>query len=118
MCRSDCAVDLGFMDETLNRLLAAELEAERLVEEALAKKEQLTSEALADARRAEERFTARVPEIHGAFLDRAEGRASQTISELQRRYDERAKALRDMAETHGSEAVEAALSVLLDPDVD
>ena len=106
------------MDETLNRLLAAETEAERLVEEALAEKERMTDAALAEAHAAEERFAARTPEIHAAFLDRAKDRASQTVSELRRRYDERNKALRSMAEEHEPDAVGAALDMLVDPDVD
>lgn len=106
------------MDETLNRLLAAETEAERLVESALAEKERMTNEALAEAHTAEEQFAARVPEIHAAFLDRAGERASQTIAELRRRYDERNKALRSMAEEHEADAVAAALDTLLDSEVD
>ena len=106
------------MDETLNRLLAAETEAERLVEAALAEKDRLTNTALAEAHAAEQRFMSRVPEIHGAFLDRARDRASQTVAELRRRYDERNKALRSMAEEHEQEAVTAALAMLMDPDVD
>ena len=106
------------MDETLNRLLAAETEAERLVEAALAEKDRVTNAALAEAHAAEQRFAARVPEIHAAFLDRARDRASQTIAELRRRYDERNKVLRNMAEEHEPEAVSAALAMLLEPDVD
>ena len=106
------------MDETLNRLLAAETEAERLVEAALAEKDRVTNAALTEAHAAEKRFAARVPEIHAAFGDRARDRASQTIAELRRRYDERNKALRNMAEEHEPEAVAAALAMLLEPDVD
>ena len=106
------------MDKTLNRLLAAELEAERLVEAALAEKERMTSEALGEAHVAEERFSARTAEIHAAFMDRARDRAAQTVAELQRRYDERNKALRNMAEEHEIGATDAAMGLLLESDVD
>ena len=106
------------MDKTLNRLLAAEREAERLVEEALAEKDRMIDAALAEAHQAEDRFKARAAEIHASFLDRARERAAQTVAELQRRYDERDKALRDMAKEHESEAVVAAMDLVLETDID
>ena len=104
------------MDEMLKRLLEVELRAEKLVEEAKAKREEITRQALADARRAEERFSARIPEIHGAFMEKAQARASQTIREFQRRYDERNKELRCMGELHERDAIEAAVAMIIDSE--
>lgn len=101
------------MDDTLKRLLDAELRAEQVVQEAKVKREEITRQALEEARHAEQRFHARVNELHAAFVDKAKGRADQTIAELQRRYDERSKELRKSAEDRESEAVEAALTLLL-----
>lgn len=100
----------------LKRLLEAELRAEQLVEQAKAKREEITRAALADARSAEERFTARIPEMRAAFLDKAQARASQTIRELQRRYDERNRELRRMGEQHEREAIDAALAMIADAE--
>ena len=102
------------MDNTLKRLIEAESRAEQLVEEAKLKREEVTRKALEEARHAEQRFTDRVPELYASFLEKAEARAEQTIHELQRRYDERNKALRALAETREQEAIEAALQRLLD----
>ncbi len=102
------------MDETLKRLLDAETQSEQIVEEAKAKREEITRQALGEAHRAEQRFSERVPDIHGSFVEKAEARASQSISELQRRYDERNQELRGMAQEHESDAIDAALALLLD----
>ena len=101
------------MDDTLKRLLDSELRAEQVVQEAKVRREEITRQALEEARHAEQRFSARVGEIHGAFVDKARARAEQTVAELQRRYDERSQELRKSAEERESEAVEAALALLL-----
>jgi L-lactate utilization protein LutC len=101
------------MDDTLKRLLEAELRAEQVVADAKAKREEITRQALEEARHAEHRFGTRVVDIHGAFIDKAKARAEQTIAELQRRYDERSKDLRESAEEREADAVEAALALLL-----
>ncbi|MDH3671791.1 MAG: ATPase [Gammaproteobacteria bacterium] len=103
------------MDDMLKRLLEVELRAEKLVEEAKARREEITRQALADARSAEERFSARTPEIRGAFMEKAQARASQTIRELQRRYDERNKELRRMGEQHEPDAVDTAVAMIIGP---
>lgn len=104
------------MDDMLKRLLEVELRAEKLVEEAKARREEITRQALEDARRAEDRFSARIPEIRGAFMEKAQGRATQTIRELQRRYDERNKELRLMGEQHERDAIEAAVAIIVSPE--
>ena len=100
----------------LKRLLEVELRAAKLVEEAEAKREEIIRQALADARRAEKRFSARIPEIRGAFMEKAQARASQTIRELQRRYDERNKELRRMRERHERDAIETAVAMIIDSE--
>lgn len=102
------------VDETLKRLLDAELKAEKLVAKAKAGREEVTRRALEEARQAEARFSARIPEIRDAFLGKTRERAGQTIAELQRRYDERSKDLRELAEQHEKDAVDAALALLLE----
>jgi hypothetical protein len=106
------------MDDTLKRLLDVEVRAERIARQADKAREELIQSALTEARAEEERFEARIPELHGSFLEKAESRAGQTISELKRRYDERHTQLRDMAEEREEEALEAAFNLLLNPDAD
>jgi vacuolar-type H+-ATPase subunit H len=101
------------MDDTLKRLLEAELRSEQVVQEAKVKREEITRQALEEARHAEQRFRARVNELHGAFVEKAKARAEQTIAELQRRYDERSKELRRSAESREADAGDAALALLL-----
>ena len=102
------------MDDTLKRLIEAENRAERIVQEAKLKREEVTRKALEEARHAEQRFADRVPELYASFLDKAEARAEQTINELQRRYDERNKTLRALADAREQEAIEAALQRLVE----
>ena len=102
------------MDDTLKRLIEAETKAEQLVQEARLKREEVTRKALEESRHAEQRFADRVPELHASFRDKAEARADQTVKELQRRYDERNKTLRSMADAREREAIEAALKQLLE----
>ena len=102
------------MDDTLKRLIEAEKRAERIVEEAQLTREEVTHKALEESRHAEQQFTDRVPELYASFLEKAEARAGQTVNELQRRYDERNKTLRSMADAREREAIEAALKRLLE----
>lgn len=104
------------MDNTLQRLLDAESAAEKLVEEARAKRAAITRQAVEESRRAERRFTDRASEIHDSFLGKARERANQSIAELQRRYDERTNELRKAAAAREEDAVEALFEALTDPD--
>ncbi|MCW8881889.1 MAG: ATPase [Sedimenticola sp.] len=106
------------MDETLQRLLDAEKKAEAIVHQADEQREQLIQGALREAHAEEERFEARIPELHSAFIDKAEQRATQTISELKKRYDEHHMQLRSTAESREAEALSAAFELLIDPDAD
>ncbi|MEA3277744.1 MAG: ATPase [Pseudomonadota bacterium] len=101
------------MEDTLKRLLDAEMHAEQIAQQAEAEQENVIQGALVEARAGEERFTARIPELHRSFISKAEERAEQTIAELKRRYDERHVQLRDMAEQRDDEALEAAFELLI-----
>lgn len=103
------------MDETLRRLLDAELRAEKLAQEAEQEQERMIQAALREARAEEERFTARVPDLHRGFLHKAEERAEQTVAELKRRYDERHVQLRNLAGEREQDALEGAFAHLIDP---
>lgn len=101
------------MDDTLQHLLAAENAASHLVEKAQADSEQLVQTTLHEARQQEERFAARVPELHASFLEKSDQRAQQTVAEMERRFQERLAQLRDAAEAHEEAALEAAFRELL-----
>lgn len=104
------------MDDMLQRLLDAEMRAEKLAQQAEREQEQLIQKAMADAKADSDRFTARIPDLHRAFIRKAEDRAQLTIAELRRRYDERHVQLRDQAEQREDEALAAAFQVLVDSD--
>jgi hypothetical protein len=101
------------MDDTLQRLLEAEMRAEKLARDAEAEQEGIIQAALLEARAQEDRFRARIPDLHRAFIRKSEERAEQTIAELKRRYDERHAHLRDQAEQREDEALEAAFATLI-----
>ena len=101
------------MDDTLKRLLDAEMRAERLAQQAEVEQDSLIQQAMADAKAENERFGARIPELQRAFVTKAEERAEQNIAELRRRYDERHIQLRDQAEQREHEALEAAFQILI-----
>jgi vacuolar-type H+-ATPase subunit H len=103
------------MDDTLKRLLEAETRAEKIARDAEQEQERIIQRAMQEARSEDERFTARVPDLHRGFIDKAGERAEQTIAELKRRYDERHVQLRDMAEQREHEALDAAFALLIDP---
>ncbi len=104
------------MDDTLKRLLDVEMRAEQLAHQAEEEQERIIQKAMADARAENDRFTARIPDLHRTFIAKAEERAEQNIAELRRRYDERHVQLRDQAERREDEALTAAFQVLIDTD--
>jgi hypothetical protein len=104
------------MDDTLQRLLAAEMRAEKIAQQAEQDQERVIHKALSDAKAENDRFTARIPDLHRSFIAKAEERADQNIAELRRRYDERHIQLRDQAEQREDEAVAAAFQVLIDAE--
>jgi ABC-type phosphate transport system auxiliary subunit len=106
------------MDETLKRLLEVEIRAETIARQAEEARERVIQGALLEARAEDNRFEARIPELHASFLEKAEARAAQSNSELKRRYDERHTQLRDMAEAREEDALDAAFALLIDAEAD
>lgn len=105
------------MTDPLHRLLEAEARAQTVIGSAQHERQRLIEEALATARNAEARFEAGRHALRAPFLDEAQGRAEQAVAELSRKYGERQRTLRELASRHESEAVDAALTLLLDPQV-
>ena len=105
------------MDDPLQRLLEAEARAQALIDSASHERQRIVDDALAAVRDAEARFEAGRAELRVPFLNEAHGRAEQVVAELARKYGERQRTLRELASRHESEAVDAALALLLDPTV-
>jgi vacuolar-type H+-ATPase subunit H len=103
------------MEDLLKRLLEAESQASAEVAHANAERERIIQEALEQARRAEAQFAEGLGELHAPYLKQAEERAATAIAELRRKYEERGRELRTLAETREESAVQAALAVILDP---
>lgn len=105
------------MEDQLKRLLEAEARAQLIIEAASQERQRMLDQALAGVHEAEARFTANRADLRAPFLKEAHGRAEQAVAELSRKYDERQRNLRAMASRHEQEAVDAAMSLLLDPAV-
>ena len=103
------------MDDALQRLLETERRAEEIARQANLERERMMQEALEEARREESQFEARAPEIHSAFVDKADARADQTINELRKRFDERHLRMRQLAEEREKEALDAAFQLITNP---
>jgi V/A-type H+-transporting ATPase subunit G/H len=103
------------MEDALKRLLEAEALADAEVTRASAERERIIQSALEQARVAREQFAGGIAELRAPYLAQAEDRAAQAIAELRRKYDERGRMLRSQAEARESAAIEAAMTVLLDP---
>jgi V/A-type H+/Na+-transporting ATPase subunit G/H len=103
------------MDDILQRLLDAEMRAEKIAQEAEQERERIIQAAVADARAEDQRFTARIPDMHRSFIRKAGERADQTVAELKRRYDERHVQLRNLAEAREQDALDTAFELIIDP---
>lgn len=103
------------MTDPLHRLLEAEARAQAVIDGAQHERQCMIDDALAAARNAEARFEADRSELRAPFLREAQARAEQAVAELSRKAGERQRTLRELASLHESEAVEAALTLLLDP---
>lgn len=103
------------MEELLTRLLEAERQAEAEVKQANAERERLIQEALRQGREAEEQFTKDLLSLHAPYRKQALERAEAAIAELKKKHEERERQLRKLAEQREQSAVEAAVSILLDP---
>ncbi|MCK9394094.1 MAG: hypothetical protein M0Q44_00690 [Methylobacter sp.] len=102
------------MDDVLKSLLQAEQRAESLVQEAEVERDATINQTKAEAHAAEEAFAARIPAIRDQFLQKAEEQATRTLKELERHYEEFKVQVQTTAQQHESEAVEAAVALLLD----
>ncbi len=105
------------MTDPLHRLLEAEARAQAVIDSAQQEGQHMIDDALAAARKAEARFEADRSELRAPFMSEAQGRAEQAVAELSRKIGERQRTLRELASRHETEAVEAALALLLDPTV-
>ena len=103
------------MDDQLQRLLEVEARAQALIDDASQQRQRMIEEALAAVREAEARFEAGRAALRAPFLNEAQGRAEQVVAELARKYAERQRTLRELASRHETEAVDAALALLLHP---
>lgn len=104
------------MEDALNRLLQAEAQAQSIVDQARRERERLIEEALREAQEAEIRFETGKAGLRAPYLKEAEARAEQAVAELTRKYEERRRGLRELAERHEQAAIAAAIDLLLDPD--
>lgn len=100
------------MENTLNRLLAAETQAETLVATAMQEREQLIQQTLIEVQHQEAQFVAKIPDLQANFLQKAEAHAQQSIAELTKRYAERKTALQELAQDNQQQALNAAIAVL------
>lgn len=105
------------MEGQLQRLLEVEARARALIDDASRQRQRIIDEALAAARDAEARFESSRATLRAPFVDEAQARAQQAAAELARKYSERQRTLRELAARHEAEAVDAALALLLEPDV-
>ncbi len=103
------------MDDSLQRLLEAETRAQAIIDAAKRERQRILDEAQAITREAGMRFEANRASLRAPILQEAQQRTGQAIAELNRKYAERQRYLRELAYRHEQEAVEAALNVLLDP---
>lgn len=97
------------MESELERLLAIEEEAERLVAAAETDHRERIAAAREEARALERHFAQESGDILAHHLEKAEARAEQTVAELQRHYEEYDAQLRAAATDHHAKALAEAL---------
>lgn len=102
------------MEDVLKRLLDAEVKAEAMVKDAEAEYERVMLATREEIKAAESRYATQIPALHSAALKSAQERATQTIAELKRRYEERQREQHTIAGDRSAEALNAALELLLD----
>jgi hypothetical protein len=102
------------MDDTLQRLLDTELRAEKIAKHAETELERVIKDTIASTHAEIKKFEASVPAIYASFVEKAEVRAEQAVTEMKRRYDDRHVQLRELAEQREDEAMEAAFTFLID----
>lgn len=101
------------LDQTLKRLLDAEDRARSLVDEAQAEQARILDEAREQAREDERQFEKRMEALRTSLASQAEQEAERHIGELQRRFDERSRELRNLAVAHHEAAIDLAISVVV-----
>jgi vacuolar-type H+-ATPase subunit H len=99
-------------DETLKRLLNAEMEAERIVTRADEERQAIIEQAKRDARAEQQQYADRIADLRASFRAQAEQRAQQTITAMQRRFQEQELALRSSAKLHEQLAIDEGLAVI------
>jgi vacuolar-type H+-ATPase subunit H len=104
------------MDDSLKDLLNAETEAEAIVSRGEKERDAIIQKSLNDAQTMQTQFQDRLPELYQSFIDKAHERAAQTIAEMKLRYNERNKVLRELAGKHDREALQQAITLILDKD--
>jgi V/A-type H+-transporting ATPase subunit G/H len=104
------------MDDLLKQLLETELKAEAIVKDADSAREKILREARAEAKRAEDNFADRIANLQKVLNEKAEQRATQTIAESKKRFEERCQKLQSLAHSREQEAVEAALAIILNTE--
>jgi len=114
-CLYDLLKRSGYLTE--DYLLSISRRAEKIAQTAEAEQGHIIQAALKEAQAEDERFIARVPDLHRGYIAKAQERAEQTVAELKRRYDERHVQLRNMAEEREGEALAAAFQVLISPEL-
>jgi len=97
------------LESELERLLAIEEEAERLVADAESDHSERIAAAKEEAKALEQRFEQEASDILAHHLKKAEARAEQTIAELQRHYEEYDAQLRAAATDRHAKALAEAL---------
>lgn len=103
------------MEDVISRLLDAELKAEAIVGEANRRREALINEARGNAQLMEQEFENNREQLRAPFLKEAEDRAAEAVTELNRKYLDRQRNLRELAAQHEEEAIAAGLALILDP---
>lgn len=99
-------------DETLKRLLNAEMEAERIVKRADEERQAIIEQAKRDADAERRQYAVRIADLRASFRAQAEQRAQQTITAMQRRFQEQELALRTAAKLREQLALDEALAVV------
>ena len=99
-------------DETLKRLLNAEMEAKQIVTRADEERQAIVEQAKRDARAEQQQYADRIADLRASFRGQAERRAQQTITAMQRRFEEQELALRSSAKLHEQLALDEAISVI------
>ncbi|MDJ0700108.1 MAG: hypothetical protein QNJ07_09645 [Woeseiaceae bacterium] len=104
------------MDDVLKRVLEAEQRAQRLVDDALEQQKKMLERAREEAQENEQRFESRMHELRLDLENKSEAEAARTIAQMERRAEENRANLRASAAKFRDDALDAAISIILDPD--